>query len=304
MTREDGRNQSGLEGYTRIHGDGIQGPTRKMLAHIHGIGPGDDGLNGARRIVEFAAANEFDLILTPHNSLQGYEKALRFRDNNGYGMVDMVAGQEYAARDSETGQDRHMLVLGIDTEVPPGMSEDEANRFTHRRGGITAAAHPGLGTYSTTIERITELSLHPDPEVGYDLVEGYNDSVRQAEAYTRKLGELPPVFGCIGERVGLPQVGLNARAAAFMDKRGDELRLKRIAGTDSHSLKQMDAVVIVRPADISPLDALGQGRVDIYVRDDPKPVTIVQFAGIRVSNFAGKLMKGVPVINTLYHRIR
>lgn len=285
---------SDFPGYTLMHGESITGPKKKIFFHGHTPGPNDDGTDSVRRSVWHAAENGADLILTPHNSLQAVDKGFRIRDNNGLrNVVGMVAGQEYAARDLSTGQHRHMLILGIDTEVPPGKSEADANRFTHRRGGISVAAHPGLGNYSTDIAQIRVLSLDPDPEVAYDMVEVENGSVRHALSRARNLG-------CFGEKIGLPQYDLNAAAMRFMRDEGEGLDLGYIGGSDSHSLDQIDDVLLVRPEEVPLFDAIVQRKINIYRKNNPNQVTIVQFGKIRVSNILGKLLN-LPGINDLYH---
>lgn len=287
-------NQVGLEGYTLFYGEPIEGDTRLALSHLHGIGPEDDGRNSFPALVRFAAKNDFDMLLTPHNSGEGVEKALRYRDNNGYSGVAIPHAKEYAAIDKLTGRHTHIIVIGANYELPPGLSDEDANREAHRAGGITVAAHPDLGNYSVSIDRIRELSQQEDPEVKFDLVEEYNASVHNAEFYGQRLG-------CLGEKLGLPRYSLNQAATVFMREEGHALGLKSFVGSDAHGLKQADDVLIMHSANITLFDALKFGVANFYVKNNSNRVTPAQFVGIRMSNVAGKLMKEVPLFNALYH---
>jgi hypothetical protein len=99
-----------------------------------------------------------------------------------------------------------------------------------------------------------------------------------------------PLLGCVGEKIGLPQTDLNKATQEFMEREAEDVGVIYFAGSDSHSVGSARDVVLVRPADVTPLQAIASGNIDIYVRT-PVPVTLVDFAGIRASNVVGRVMQ-------------
>ncbi len=94
-----------------------------------------DALNTPREMIEAAMSKGLGgMIITDHDSvaggLVGRKVALRFKD------FKVIPGAEVTSRSG------HILAIGIENDVPKGLSVEETVEMIHDLGGIAVASHP------------------------------------------------------------------------------------------------------------------------------------------------------------------
>jgi len=94
-----------------------------------------DALNSPREMIEAALCKGLGgMIITDHDSvaggLVGRKVALRFKD------FKVIPGAEVTSRSG------HILAIGIENDVPKGLSVEETVEMIHDLGGIAVASHP------------------------------------------------------------------------------------------------------------------------------------------------------------------
>ena len=94
-----------------------------------------DALNTPREMIEAAMSKGLGgMIITGHDSvaggLVGRKVALRFKD------FKVIPGAEVTSRSG------HILAIGIENDVPKGLSVEETVEMIHDLGGIAVASHP------------------------------------------------------------------------------------------------------------------------------------------------------------------
>lgn len=156
-----------------------------------------DGRDPVDLILEQAAAIGLDAIaITDHDEIAASIEAVEMAPQ--YGLIGIV-GMEVS---SAVG---HILALGIESIIPPGLSYDDTLSHIHDQGGIAVIPHPfqasrhGVGPHVTT----QQLTMA-------DAIEVYNSRLftgranRQAERFARE-HKLPMTAGSdahIAEMVG------------------------------------------------------------------------------------------------------
>jgi predicted metal-dependent phosphoesterase TrpH len=94
-----------------------------------------DALNSPREMIEAAIRKGLEgIIVTDHDSVKGglVGKAIAGR----YKDFKVIPGAEISTRAG------HILAMGIDENIPKGMSVDETVEMIHDLGGIAVASHP------------------------------------------------------------------------------------------------------------------------------------------------------------------
>ena len=138
-----------------------------------------DGRDPVDMILEQAAAVGLDaLAITDHDEIDAsIEAAVSAPEDGLVGIVGMEVT-------SEVG---HILALGIDELVPPGLSYDETLNRIHDQGGIAVIPHPFQKSRHGVAAHITD-----DQLAAADAIEVYNSrlftgrSNRQAEQFARE----------------------------------------------------------------------------------------------------------------------
>jgi predicted metal-dependent phosphoesterase TrpH len=103
------------------------------------------------------------LAITDHDNMDAYAKAKPYAKKAG---ILLIPGEEVSTHRG------HMLALGIEEVIPPGLSVEESVYLVHKQGGIAIAAHPfdkvrgGMGDFARkcdAIEIFNSLSLDRSP---------------------------------------------------------------------------------------------------------------------------------------------
>ncbi|GAB7093527.1 PHP domain-containing protein [Halolamina litorea] len=178
-----------------------------------------DGRDPVDLLVEQAAAVGMDAIaVTDHDAIQASKDAAALAGE--YGLVGIVAMEVTSAAG-------HVLALGIEEEIPPGLSYDETLERIHEQGGIAIVPHPFQSSRHGVAAHITDEQL-----ASADAIEVYNSrlltgrSNRQAERFATAHG-LPKTAGSdahISEMVGqaVTEVGAEERSVeAILDAIAD-----------------------------------------------------------------------------------
>ena len=167
-----------------------------------------DGRDPVDLLVEQAAAVGLDAIaVTDHDAIDASHEAAALADE--YGLVGIV-GMEV------TSAAGHVLALGIEEAVPPGLSYDETLERIHEQGGIAIVPHPFQSSRHGVAAHISDSQL-----ASADAIEVYNSrlltgrSNRQAERFATA-HDVPKTAGSdahISEMVGqaVTEVGANER---------------------------------------------------------------------------------------------
>lgn len=174
-----------------------------------------DGRDPVDLLVEQAAAVGLDAIaVTDHDAIHASHEAAALADE--YGLVGIVAMEVTSAAG-------HVLALGIEEEVPPGLSYDETLERIHDQGGIAIVPHPFQSSRHGVAAHITDEQL-----ASADAIEVYNSrlltgrSNRQAERFATA-HDVPKTAGSdahISEMVGqaVTEVGAEERSVdAILD---------------------------------------------------------------------------------------
>lgn len=174
-----------------------------------------DGRDPVDLLVEQAAAVGLDAIaVTDHDAIHASHEAAALADE--YGLVGIVAMEVTSAAG-------HVLALGIEEEVPPGLSYDETLERIHDQGGIAIVPHPFQSSRHGVAAHITDEQL-----ASADAIEVYNSrlltgrSNRQAERFATA-HSVPKTAGSdahISEMVGqaVTEVGAEERSVdAILD---------------------------------------------------------------------------------------
>lgn len=78
------------------------------------------------------------VFVTNHNTLDGFEQMLQFKNNHQkYKHI-----QIYPAEEISTDQGEHVLAYGIHKEIKPGLSFEEVTDEIKKQNGISSAPHP------------------------------------------------------------------------------------------------------------------------------------------------------------------
>lgn len=94
-----------------------------------------DALNSPREMIEAAIRRGLDgIIITDHDSVKGGLVGKEMA--KGYGDFKVIPGAEV------TSKAGHILALGIDENVPKGLSVEETVELIHDLAGIAIASHP------------------------------------------------------------------------------------------------------------------------------------------------------------------
>ena len=102
----------------------------KADLHIH-TKYSNDGWSKPEKVVSMCRRKGFGCIaITDHNSFQAYKEVC---DSEG---IIIVPGEEVSSSEG------HIIALGIDREIPRGMSVKDTIDAIHEAGGIAIAAHP------------------------------------------------------------------------------------------------------------------------------------------------------------------
>lgn len=270
-----------LSGYTKYFGPDFSGEVRLMECHQHARVKYSDGVISPEQVVDTAEELGVDLALTDHDTLEGFDRALRRRDNSGYSLK-IIPAVEYTAR-GDQGEHRHIIALNPQHMIASGLHYTEANRQFHRQNAKVVAVHPELSNYSmlhTEIKRACSNS--EDPEQRFDGLEIANGGVSKAYAVTQ-MRFLRHITSHIS---ALPQKDLNAQSRAIFQANGHQLFA--YGGSDGHSAKEIGDVVMVRPSELEPLEAIESGNTAIYIRDNPSRVSLLDYLSKLGLNFLDK----------------
>ena len=89
--------------------------------------------------LERARALELDAVfVTNHNTLDGYEQMLQYRNDH-----EKFAGiRIHPAEEVTTDRGAHVLAYGIHEAIPPGIPLEEIVESVREQGGVSSAPHP------------------------------------------------------------------------------------------------------------------------------------------------------------------
>jgi predicted metal-dependent phosphoesterase TrpH len=167
-----------------------------------------DGRDSVELLLEQAASVGLDAIaITDHDEIDASLSAVERAPE--YGLV-AIPGMEVTSRAG------HVLALGVDRAIEPGLSFDETLERIHDRGGVAVVPHPFQESRSGVMANISAEQLRQA-----DAIEVYNSrlltgrSNRQAERFARR-NNVPMTAGSdahISEMVGQAVTRLDAEAA-------------------------------------------------------------------------------------------
>ncbi len=286
-----------IEGYQFIAGKNIQAPYRKLAAHTHSRVRKSDGTVSPEAQFAHAVEEGWDIMPTDHNTLEGFERMLREKENNGYKDYEgiVVPAYEHTVIDKK-GKHIHIIFIGSDRILPSQLSEENVLTWAHELEWITVAPHPGFGTYSVSLADVEKHNTNKEnPEGRYDLIEIYNAGAQKGFQAVQKATQLP-VIGWLAQAIAphiasIPQSDINQEAKNFFIQRGEELGLKLFAGSDAHAKEDIGDVLIIRPSNLDPIDALKNGEIAIYIRDPLTKFTAAMYVKKHFVNIAGKLLR-------------
>jgi predicted metal-dependent phosphoesterase TrpH len=199
-----------------------------------------DGRDPVDLLLEQAAAVGLDaLAITDHDEIDAsIEAAVSAPD---YGLVGIV-GMEVT---SAVG---HILALGIDELVPPGLSYDETLDRIHDQGGIAVVPHPFQKSRHGVAPHITD-----DQLAAADAIEVYNSRL-----FTGRANRQAEQFALEHDR---PMTA------------GSDAHISELVG---QAVTEVDAD---EPTADAILDAIRGGRTSVIGHRTPWHVSLRQFGG-------------------------
>ncbi|GAB7017572.1 PHP domain-containing protein [Halostagnicola bangensis] len=209
-----------------------------------------DGRDPVELILEQAAAVGLDAIaITDHDEIDASLEAAKRAPE--YGLVG-IPGIEIS---SKAG---HILGLGIDEAVPPGLSYESTLEAIRSQGGLAVVPHPFQESRHGVMARITREEL-----AEADAIEVYNSRLLTGRA--------------------------NRQAERFAESHG----LPMTAGSDAH-ISEMVGQAVTRvdteERAVDPvLTAIGEGRTSVEGKRTPWHISFRQAAG----GVARRVRKGV-----------
>lgn len=199
-----------------------------------------DGRDPVELLVEQAAAVGLDAIaVTDHDEIAASIEAAALAEE--YGLVGIVAMEVTSAAG-------HILALGIDEAVAPGLSYDETLERIHEQGGIAIVPHPFQSSRHGVAAHITDGQL-----ASADAIEVYNSRL------------------------------LTGRANRQAERFATAHRLPKTAGSDAHISEMVGQAVTEVDADErtvdAVLDAICAGRTSVVGQKTPWRISFRQAAG-------------------------
>ncbi len=102
--------------------------------HSRGTKVIHEGLNSPKEMVEHAKEIGLDILaITDHNKVKGSLEAKKYAKKY---CITVIPGEEVSSREG------HILGLGIEEEIKPGLGIEETIERIHSLGGVAIAAHP------------------------------------------------------------------------------------------------------------------------------------------------------------------
>lgn len=176
------------------------------------------------------------LIVTDHDRMRSLHRIRETNERHNLG-IEIFPGVESTAvverKGGKRGKPRHILVYGTEDVPPCYMPVKELNGWVHDRGGLTSAAHPGLGRFSMTHREIDEVQDESDVSSHLDFAEAHNNGV----SLMMRFATHHPRATSVLVRSGLmPEVSdTNATTQDFLTAMKDKLDLRGVtAGSDDH----------------------------------------------------------------------
>jgi hypothetical protein len=199
-----------------------------------------DGRDPVDLLVEQAAAVGLDVIaVTDHDAIQASIEAAALAEAQG--LVGIVAMEVTSAAG-------HVLALGIEEQVPPGLSYDETLDRIHEQGGIAIVPHPFQSSRHGVAAHISDEQL-----ASADAIEVYNSRLLTGRA--------------------------NRQAERFATAHG----LPKTAGSDAHISEMVGQAVTEVDADErrveAVLSAIRDGRTSVVGQKTPWRISFRQAAG-------------------------
>ena len=220
--------------------------------HAHSVAS-YDGRDTVEAILQHAASADLDAIaITDHDEFDASRRAVDIAPN--YNLV-AIPGMEVSSADG------HVLALGIEEEIPAGLSFEETLSRIHEQGGLSIVPHPFQELRSGVIANIDRDTL-----ARAEAIEVYNSRLLTGRS--------------------------NRQASRFASERG----LPVTAGSDAHISEMVgQAVTEVDPEEATPeaiLEEIREGRTVIDGHRTPLTISARQTAAAirrRVSHRLGTL---------------
>lgn len=199
-----------------------------------------DGRDPVDMLLAQAKAVGLDvLVVTDHDEIDASLSAAEQAPD--YGILG-IPGMEL------TTQEGHLLALGIEELIPPGLPFSESLERIHEQGGIAVVPHPFQKSRHGVAPHITSEEL-----ASADALEVYNSRLLTGRS--------------------------NRRAERFAARRG----LPMTAGSDAHIAEMVgQAVTEIDAAERtveSVLDAIREGRTSVIGSRTPWRISLRQFGG-------------------------
>jgi hypothetical protein len=172
------------------------GQFQRADIHIHT--KYSDGYLEPEEAVEQAARIGLNVIaITDHDRVLASLIAREYAFKKGL-PVEVLTGFESSAAHG------HILALGVEDDIPKGLSAEETLYLIHEQGGITVAAHPGQSfTQSLKTGKIMEIYNNPDPWVCIDASEVLSSWTSRIP-FLRPVNKSGKLYNKLGGAMGSP----------------------------------------------------------------------------------------------------
>ena len=134
--------------------------------------PLDCSVTISEQLEQAHKANLDCLFVTNHNTLDGYQQLLEYKNEH----KKFKNIQVYPAEEVTTDKEAHVLILGLHKEIKPGLSIEEILDEAKRQNAVSIAPHP-----FSLIDALRDDSIH------CDLFESFNSS--NIDIYSNKKAE-------------------------------------------------------------------------------------------------------------------
>lgn len=213
-----------------------------MHVHIEG----DTATTPERTLFAAARKGLKTLIVTDHDRMRTFNRMTDANERYGLGLeihpgVESTAVVEHKGK--KRGKPRHILVYGTEEAPPCYMPVNKLNEWAHDQGGLTSAAHPGLGRFSMTHGEIDKAQDHSDGNSHLDFAEVHNGGIPLMMRFAAGHPKATRVL----VRSGLmpDPADTNATTQDFLEAMKHKLDLKGVtAGSDDHDGSHIGEVAV------------------------------------------------------------
>lgn len=227
-------------------------PYRLAAIHIH-TNEGLGGVESFRDILRVAQAFGINtVVFTDYNGVETSKKARAYVQSKGY-SIEIVTGSEIPTKEGP-----HLLAIGIEDNIPPGLSLHRTLALIRKQEGLAIAAHPFFGKIAGGGSlRKRETHWLTAPLEYYDLTPLDEEKVPNTEAKLDGMEVLNGGVAARGSKANQVALDFYGQFTGFLGA--------AIGGSDTHNWNPALAITAFQGTDLC--EAIRQKRTAVLYPD-------------------------------------